>query len=425
MPTKTRPRVLFVIGSMGGGGAERQVLEIIKRIDRSRFEPLLYLAVKQGELLSDVPSDVPIFAYWDGSRETWPLKLLRWMKLTRLLRHLHLAQVLSGQKIDIIYDRTYLATLDAAGGCGFRPTRRVSCCVADPGPELELHARWSVPISRWFARRAYRSASVVLANSEGLRQRVLDYFQLDPDHVKVRYNLLPDVRKPVVNPPRDDSTVDESQDGQSDSLELAWFPADDKRFLIMNAGRLHPQKGHRFLLEAIEELVHHRGRSLRLVIFGQGETEDELKQYIRLHHLEPYVTLAGFVADPRHWYPKADLFVLPSLFEGMPNALIEAVACGVPAVATTCPSGPKEILDHGRCGGLVPPGDSRAIADAIVQAMDHIEEGKARAELAAQRVHMMFDPSTGIRQLEDLLEQIVHANDPDFVKRIPVLPPCN
>ena len=407
MPQNTRPRVLFIIGSMGGGGAERQVLEILKRLDRSRFEPLLYLAVKQGELLDEVPADVPVFAYWDGSRETWPGKILRWMKLTRLLRQLHLARILREQRIDVIYDRTYLATLDAAAGCSFRPTKRVSCCVADPGPELELHARWSVPLSRWFARRAYLSATVVLANSEGLRQRVIDYFRLPPDLVKVRYNLLSDIRgtAPDVGPPDSNGEVT-----LAESERVLWqsvFSADEKRFLVMNAGRLHPQKGHRFLLEAIEELVHRRGRSLRLIIFGKGETEKELHDYLRVHQLESSVTLAGFVSDPRHWYPRADLFVLPSLFEGMPNALIEAVACGVPALATNCPSGPKEILDYGRCGGLVPEGNSMALADGIADAMDHRDDWKAKARLARQRVQEMFDPESGIQSLEDLLEQVV------------------
>ena len=421
MSSKPRSRVLFVIGSMGGGGAERQVLEILKRIDRTRFEPLLYLAVKNGELLPEVPADVPIFAYWDGSRETWPLKILRWMKLTRLLRQLYLAKVLSAERIDVIYDRTYLATLDAAGGCNFRPTPRVSCCVADPGPELELHARGSIRLSKWFARRAYRAASVVLANSEGLRQRVLDYFQLDPNHVKVYQNLLCDLRtQGDLRAQEDLRTPGQASPGSLPAGEEttanpplpfpASFSTDPSMFQVICAGRLHPQKGHPFLLEAIEELVHRRGRSLQLVVFGKGETEAQLRDYVRTHQLEANVILAGFVADPRHWYQQADLFVLPSLFEGMPNALIEAVSCGVPALSTTCPSGPAEILDHGRCGGLVPAGDAMALADGIADAMDHLSDWQARAVLAQARVQQMFDPEQGIRRLETLLDEVISTS---------------
>jgi glycosyltransferase involved in cell wall biosynthesis len=139
----------------------------------------------------------------------------------------------------------------------------------------------------------------------------------------------------------------------------------EKSFLIVTAGRLHPQKGHRILLQAVDELVHQRHRSLKLIIFGKGESEASLRHYVQTHSLEQNVLIAGFVAEPRYWYRIADLFVLPSLWEGMPNALIEAAACGLPVLSTDCPSGPSEILDGGRCGRLVPTGDARAIADAI------------------------------------------------------------
>lgn len=398
MPDSSRSRILFVIGSMGGGGAERQMLEILKRLDRTRFEPFLYLSVKDGELLNEVPKDVGVYAYWDGSKETWYGRLLRYMKLTRLLRQIHLAQALRRLKIDVIYDRTYLATLDAAGGCWLRPTKRVSCCVADPGPELELHARWSVSLAWWFARRAYQSASVVLANSQGLRNRVLGYFRLDPSHVKVYYNLISGIRE----------SERIAFENQQVALQSSTVPM-DRPFRIVSAGRLHPQKGHIVLLQAIEELVQQRGRTLTLEIYGKGESENELHAYIKQHRLESHVTMAGFVTDPRTLYHDADLFVLPSLVEGMPNALIEAVAAGVPAVSSDCNSGPTEILDGGRCGGLVPPGDPKALADAIVDAMDHHDEWNARAVEAQKRVEQMFDPETNVRLLEALLIQVIQG----------------
>jgi len=398
MPESTRLRVLFVIGSMGGGGAERQMLEILKRLDRTRFAPFLYLSVKDGELLPEVPADVEVYAYWDGSKETWYGRLLRYMKLTRLLRQVHLAQALRRLKIDVIYDRTYLATLDAAGGCWLRPTKRVSCCVADPGPELELHARWSVAMARWFARRTYQRASVVLANSQGLRNRVLEYFRLDPDHVKVYYNVISGIRD------SERINFENRQAAHQSSVSPTNRP-----FRIVSSGRLHPQKGHIVLLQAVEQLVHKRGRSLTLEIYGKGESENELRAYITQHQLESTVMMGGFLADPRTMYHDADLFVLPSLFEGMPNALIEAVAAGVPALSSDCTSGPTEILDGGRCGGLVPPGDPTALADAIIDAMEHLDEWKARAVEGRKRVEQMFDPETNTRRLEELLIKIAQG----------------
>ena len=395
--SSSRIRVLFVIGTMGGGGAERQVVEILKRLDRTRFEPFLYLAMKQGELLSDVPADVPIHAFWDGHPEPLSRRILRWLKLTRIVRYAHLAHVLRELKIDIVYDRTYLATLDSAGGCFLRPTPRISCCVVEPEPELLLHARISKGFSWWFARRAYASADVVLANSQGLRNRMIEYFKLDPDRVRVLYNLLTNISDPNLA----DQPTRSAVSGQP--------------FLIVSSGRLHPQKGQIYLLQAILDLVKHQNRAVRLVLLGQGESESLLRDFIRTHDLQSNVELAGFVSNAEQWYRQADLFVLSSLYEGMPNSLIEAVACGAPALSTDCPSGPFEILDGGQCGRLVPPADSAALASAIADAMDHREEWMARAELARKRVLELFDPQAGIQRLEQLLEQTAKTKSSPIV----------
>ena len=412
-----RLRVLFVIGTMGGGGAERQVIEILRRLDRTRFEPLLYLAMKQGELLGQVPADVPIFAFWDGTPESWPRKLLRWIKLTRLVRYWHLAHVLRQQRIDVVYDRTYLATLDAAGGCLLRPTPRISCCVVDPQPELELHSRWSTSLSWWFARQAYRSANLVLANSTGLRQRLVDYFQLAPERVQVLYNMLVVSRSATQTAIANDreTTVKLTEEVLPRSVKsLSGSPstsgsakdAGSRPFLVITAGRLHPQKGHRYLLEAINNLVQHQGHLVHLMILGQGESEIELRDYVRQHRLESFVTFAGFVDDPRRWYQQADLFVLSSLYEGMPNALIEAVQSGLPVLSTDCPSGPAEILDNGRCGHLVPPGNSAALAAGIADALERTDAWRALIPAAQQRIQQLFDPEIGIGRLEQLIEQV-------------------
>ena len=383
-----RLRVLFVIGTMSGGGAERQVVEILRLIDRLRFEPLLYLATRTGELLASIPSDVPILAFRDESPETWMQRFVRRCKLSPVARYLHLAGVLRRERIDVIYDRTYRATLDAAGATWFRPTPRLSCCVIDPQPELEMHARRGRGLIWKIARSAYRRASLVLANSVGLRGRVIDYFRLPPDHVVTCRNLLDlDRLDRLANEPLPMNLLSEP-------------------FLLVAAGRLHAQKGYHYLLEAIDELVNRRQRQLRLVVLGTGELQSQLEEFVRDHGLQQHVTFAGFVANPLPWFRQANLFVLPSLFEGLPNSLLEAVACGTPALATDCPSGPSEILDEGRLGGLVAPADAGALADTIQAAMDCYPEWQQRAVLARESVRQRYDASTGMRELETLIERV-------------------
>lgn len=389
MTTATRRiRVLFVIGTMSGGGAERQVIEILRLLDRSQFEPLLYLASRTGELLPEVPRDVPVFSFRDEAIETRIQWLVRRCKLSPLARYLHLARVLRRERIDVIYDRTYRATLDAAGATWFRPTPRISCCVVDPQPELEMHAtRWRRLV--WnIARSAYRRASLVVANSAGLRQRVVEYFRLPDETVVTCRNLL------------DLTRLDRL------SREPLQFDVANDAFLVIAVGRLHSQKGYRYLLEAIDELANRRQRRVQLIILGTGEQRLELEEFVRTHGLQQSVTFAGFVANPLPWIQRAKLFILPSLFEGLPNSLIEAVACGTPALATDCPSGPSEILDNGRLGGLVAPVDSKALADEIEAAMDHYPQWQQRAAIARDSARQRFDAANGIRELELLLERV-------------------
>ena len=393
MTTATRRiRVLFVIGTMSGGGAERQVIEILRLLDRSRFEPLLYLASRTGELLPEVPGDVPVFSFRDEAIETRIQWLVRRCKLSPLARYLHLARVLRRERIDVIYDRTYRATLDAAGATWFRPTPRISCCVVDPQPELEMHAtRWRRLV--WnIARSAYRRASLVVANSAGLRDRVIDYFRLPADHVTLSHNLLDlDRLDHLANEPLPTSPSNES-------------------FSIVAAGRLHEQKGYHYLLEAIDELVNRRQRRLQLVILGTGELQSGLAEFVRTHGLQDHVTFAGFIPNPLPWFRRANLFVLPSLYEGLPNSLLEAIAYGTPALATDCPSGPSEILEEGRLGGLVAPADSMALAEAIQAAMDYYPEWQQRAVLARESVRQRYDASTGKRELESFIERVAGNN---------------
>ena len=381
-----RLRILFVIGTMSGGGAERQVIESLKHLDRARFEPILYVASRRGELLGEIPADVPVHSFWDDFLRTWQSKLHRLFRTVSIVRWRHLAGLLASERIDVVYDRTYMATLEAAAACWFRPTPRISCCVANPDFELNAYARRMPLLARRFSRWAYSSASVVLANSEGLRRRLIELFSLSESRVLTRHNVIDFER--------------------IERLAVEFVPDVPRDpFLIVSGGRLHPQKGQQFLLEAVRILIQERGRSLRLVSLGQGEQERELRAFLTLYKLEDHVTLPGFVPNPLPWYRHARLFVLPSLNEGFPNALIEAVACGTPVLATDCPSGPDEILDGGRCGVLVPPGDAVALADAISDAMDHPDAWQARIPAARDRVRKLCELNEGLRQLEALLER--------------------
>jgi glycosyltransferase involved in cell wall biosynthesis len=134
--------------------------------------------------------------------------------------------------------------------------------------------------------------------------------------------------------------------------------------VILGAGRLTRQKDFATLIHAVSRVI--RERHCRLLIIGEGHDRLMLQQLIRQLHLEKAVDLPGFVDNPFAYMKRSQVFVLSSAWEGFGNVLVEAMAVGTPVVATDCPSGPREILDNGRFGPLVPPGQPHRLAEAIV-----------------------------------------------------------
>jgi glycosyltransferase involved in cell wall biosynthesis len=221
-------------------------------------------------------------------------------------------------------------------------------------------------VSRWITYKVapflYQFTTGVIAVSQG----VADELSVMAPRMKGRIRVIP---TPVV-----------SQDvlKQGDvPVEHPWFIRPDKP-IILSAARLERHKGFFTLLRAFAEL--RTRKDVRLVILGQGSMREQIEVEIMRLGLQEDVTLLGFAHNPFAYMSKADVFVLASEFEGLPNVLVQAMAFGTPIVATDCKSGPAEILCDGKYGTLVPVGDvpalARGLEDALTQprqleAMDH------------------------------------------------------
>lgn len=147
-----------------------------------------------------------------------------------------------------------------------------------------------------------------------------------------------------------------------------WFEPGQTPVLLA-IGRMNEAKDFPILIRAFAQL--RQRRAARLVILGEGELRPELESLLRQLDLgADAVQLPGFVPNPYAWLARCSLFVLSSRREGLPGALIEAMACGAPVVSTNCLSGPDEILEGGRWGQLVPVSDVDALAVAMESALD-------------------------------------------------------
>ncbi|MGD9660038.1 MAG: glycosyltransferase [Porticoccaceae bacterium] len=136
--------------------------------------------------------------------------------------------------------------------------------------------------------------------------------------------------------------------------------------LVLAVGTLKPVKRHDILIRAFARL---KLPNTRLYILGEGKERTSLEALIRELGMEDCILMPGFQMNTAPWYAHADLFVLSSDYEGFGNVIVEALEQGTPVVSTDCPSGPREILEDGKYGTLVPVGDVEALANAMQDAL--------------------------------------------------------
>jgi glycosyltransferase involved in cell wall biosynthesis len=200
----------------------------------------------------------------------------------------------------------------------------------------------------WLIHRCYPAADAIVAVSEGVAQDLVQRARLAEASVTTLYNAV-DLGSFVA--------------ASTQPLSDPWLD-DPSRPLILAAGRLHRQKDFPTLLRAFA-LVR-RQVPAHLLILGEGTKRGALERLGRALGIGADLRMPGFVSNPAAWMVRAGVFVLSSAWEGLPRVLLEALAVGCPVVSTDCPSGPREILAEGRFGRLIPVGDSRAMADAIL-----------------------------------------------------------
>jgi len=221
--------------------------------------------------------------------------------------------------------------------------------------------------ARWYPR-----ADAILAVSEGVADDLARTARLARDRITVTYN------------PVDTAAVEAAA---REPVAHEWLRPGELP-IVLGVGKLKPQKGFDVLLRAFARV--RAVRAARLVILGEGPQRRPLERLARELGLgSGDLALPGFVANPYAWMARSAVFALSSRWEGLPNALIEALACGCAVVSSDCPSGPAEILGAGRLGALVPVDDADALAAAIGRALTPSDPTARRArarDFAIERI---------------------------------------
>lgn len=337
-------RIAVFLPSLAGGGAERMMLNLARGVTEHGYRVELVLSRAEGPYLADVPPGVQLVDLEAGKTPGYAA-IGSLLPLRQYLRRTRPDVLLSAMsRINVV--AVLAARFSSATPRVVVSERNHLSSYVEGSDEFGV---WTLP---WLVRASYPFADAVVPNSRGVADDLSETAGIDRESMTV-------VNNPTVTP--------EIADRATEPVDDEWFDTGGPP-VVLGVGSFSPQKDFTTLVDAFARVSD--DRDARLVILGEGETESRVEQRVREHGLGDRVQFPGFVDNPYRYMSRADVFVLSSRWEGFPNALIEALACGAPVVATDCPSGPAEILSDGVYGSLVPVGDSEAMAAAVCDVLD-------------------------------------------------------
>jgi glycosyltransferase involved in cell wall biosynthesis len=338
-------RVLFTIPTLEGGGAERVFVTILRHLDRTRFEPHLALIEAKGVYLADLPSDVPVHTL--GGPD--PLAYLAFPALVRRLRPDAVLTTLTLHSNLVLLLRPLVPR-------SVRFVVREVCL-----PTVHLARRPFGRIRLWLYPPGFRRADAVLCETQDMAD-------------DVARAGVPKTLTRVIPNPLDIAAV------QARAAE-AGSPFGPGRHLVA-AGRLVPAKGFDLLLPVFARVAAGRPE-VTLHILGTGPDGPALERQARDLGIGERVVFEGFRDNPFPYFRHADVFVLPSRYEGFPNVVLEALALGTPVLAFACPGG-TAVVD-GENGWVAPAGDVEALGLRLGAALDGSLPPRSRVAASVAR----------------------------------------
>lgn len=373
---RSKPLISVFLPTLAGGGAERAMLYLAIGLAERGWRVDLVLAEAEGEYINHVSPDVRLIDLQAKS----PLVVTKTIALRRYLEKEQPAILFSA--LDILSSAYWARPATV-------PTRIVMCVQTYLSEQFKNHqgqtfGKVRSRVVRWL----YPKSDAIVAASIGTAEDVAQLTGLPVDRIQVIYN-------PVI-------TQEVFQKSEA-TIDHPWFKSEELP-VILGIGRLVSQKDFPTLITAFAKV--RENRPARLMILGEGGDRADLEALIQSFGLESDVALPGFTENPYAYLSKASLFVLSSRFEGFGNVVAEALACGAPVVSTDCPSGPAEILDHGKYGRLIPVANPTAMTTAILEMLDSPVD-----RTALKRRSLEFERDRIVDQYVDLIERLLSNAD--------------
>jgi len=370
------------------GGAERFGVELARTLDRDKFEPIICALWRYG-----VPSE----QYWmdflteAGIEVFFATDMGRGLSPSRYLKSIRfIASRLHNRSIDVIHSHFQLGNIAALF---LKRTLKAKALIrtAHAGKEWgdgplaflcrQIFTKWIFPFTFDAEIGVYQALVSSLDRRPGARiagkKALLFYNGISLDRFTGRARC-PNKR-----------------------LEMELLPND---LVVGSVGRLRKEKGYSILLDSAA-IVRAQLPNAKFVIIGDGELREPLHRKVEQLGLSETVIFAGPRQDVESLYEIMDLFVLPSLWEGLPTVILESMASGVPVVATDIP-GTRELVQAGRTGWLAQPQDPASLATCILEALNNPAKRAAFAQAALQDVVPRFSMAHIVKQYEQVYRQL-------------------
>jgi glycosyltransferase involved in cell wall biosynthesis len=379
---------LFVIDSIGAGGAERSLVELIPSVvERGRKPVVVCLRSRDLGFESDLRATGVDLRFLTASRLPGKVRELR-----QMIRELSPALVYAS-----LFEASLVARLAAT-----RMHAPVMVNLAntsyDPIRRLDPNLKW------WRFR-------LVQAVDGFLARYFTDHFHAVSQAVKdaaVTTLRIPPEKITVVYRGRDPERIGELTTERRQRMRVALRIGEGVPVLV-TVGRQEFQKGHRYLIEALPRLLERHPETRVLIVGRQGSATADLERLVAKLGLDDSVHFLGHRPDVTDVMAAADVFVFPSLFEGLGGALIEAMALGLPIVASDIPP-VREVVGDERVADLVPPRDSAALAAALLAILEDPERQRTYSRAGRERFRRLFRAEDAAARLVDLLDAVARLD---------------
>ena len=360
-------RILYVIDSMTKDGAESQLLKTLDRLPPEQYEAYVVLSRAEGERvaeLAEISCVKDVATFGSGGRR---MKLLE--------KAFALAGIVNAVKPNIVHSWLWYSNFLCGLSRKLGLWRKIPFIASQRG---DYHARYG-KFRIWLTEKLiYNTADTLLTNSAQIQRYLHEQY---PDKKVVSIPNLLEL-----------PTEEWSQQRGDDTQEK----------LIVSVGRFAPEKGHRYLIEALN-LLNQKDVAWRCTFLGEGELEAELRALASEYGLSEQIAFPGFCEDVFSVLLTADVFVLPSLHESSPNALIEAMGIGMPCLASDV-GGIVDLIEAEKNGVRVPPQNPEALATALYRMLTDSDFASALGRNARATIQEKFNNTESLRKLEEIYQ---------------------